>query len=111
MENQQEKKALRPLKAEAGWTVDPLSDLVSASELRAWRGDATTEKVMRYLARFREQLVESIADGSTVAATSEATATLTTEAVAHATLLKDLLTLEAKDLARFYGQDEPKERA
>lgn len=104
------KKNLRPLpRAETSWTVDPLSDLVSASELAAWRRDITTQKILRWLSRWREQLKEYMAEGNTIAPGAEATAQLTVESSAKAQILKDLLTLEAKDIARFYELEEPKE--
>jgi hypothetical protein len=96
-------------RAEASYTVDPLSDLVSATELRVWRSHPTTKKVMRYLSRFRAQMVEAMAEGGTTASTAEATAMLTTESVSKAQMLKDVLTLEAKDIASFYNLDEPRE--
>lgn len=100
----------RPLpRAEASYAVDPLSDLVSASELRVWRNQRTTKKVLRYLARWRAQLVEMLADGQSTEPTCDATAMRTTEFVAKALLLKDFLALEAKDIAEFYGLEEPKE--
>lgn len=105
------KPSPRPLlRAETSWTVDPLSDLVSAQELAAWRRDETTAKILRWLSRWREQLKEYMAEGNTVAATAEATAQLTVESSAKAQILKDLLTLEAKDIARFYEIDEPKDK-
>ena len=108
----QKKPSPRSLpRAEASWTVDPLSDLVSATELAAWRRDITTAKILRYLSRWRAQVLEHMGEGQTIATTSDETATLTVEASAKAQLLKDLLTLEAKDLARFYGLDEPQDKA
>lgn len=101
-------KPQRPPQPE--WSVDPLSDLVSAQELAIWRRDSTTGKVMRYLSRFRSQLLEHMGDGGTTAATAEATAILTAEAVTQAQLIKEILTLEAKDLAVFYGLEEPAEK-
>lgn len=104
------KKALPPLpRAESSWTVDPLSDLVSASELRAWKRDHTTAKILRYLTRWRESLKEHMAEGATLAPTAESTAVLTVEASSKAQLLKDILTLEAKDVAEFYGLGEPQD--
>jgi hypothetical protein len=105
----QKQRKLQPLRAEASWTVDPLSDLVSAQELAAWRRDVTTEKVLRYLARFRAQLVEQLAEGASTESTVEATAMRTVEYVSKAQLLKDVLTLEPKDLADFYGVPPLKE--
>lgn len=103
-------KPLRPLpKAEASYAVDPLSDLVSASELRVWRNDATTAKVLRYLGRYRAQLVEKLAEGDSTEPTADATAMRTTEFVSKAQILKDILTLEARDVAEFYGHGEPQE--
>jgi hypothetical protein len=96
-------------KAETSWTVDPLSDLVSARELAAWRRDTTTEKILRYLSRWRGEVKEMMAEGGTVASTAEATQALTVEASAKAQLLKDLLELKPADIARFYGTDEPRE--
>lgn len=104
------RRSPQPLRAEASWTVDPLSDLVSATELAAWRRDATTGKILRWLSRWREQLKEYMAEGNTIAPGAEATAQLTAEASAKAQILKDLLTLEAKDIARFYELDEPKDQ-
>lgn len=98
-------------KVEAGYTVDPMSDLVSAQELRVWRSHPTTKKITRYLGRWRAQLVEAMAEGGTTASTAEATAMLTTESVSKAQLLKDVLTLEAKDVADFYNLAEPQEKA
>jgi hypothetical protein len=102
-------EATQPLpRVEASYTVDPLSDLVSATELRDLaRNDETTKKVMRYLSRYREQMVEAMAEGGTTAGTAEATAMLTTESVSKSQMLKDVLTLEAKDIASFYNLDEP----
>lgn len=110
------KRSPRPLlRAETSWTVDPLSDLVSAQELAAWRRDETTEKILRYLSRYRAGLVEALAEGASLNESAEASAMKTTEFVAKAQLLKDLLTLEAKDVARFYElgepQDKPKEKS
>lgn len=103
-------KPLRPLpKAEASYTVDPLSDLVSARELRIWRNDATTQKILRYLARWRSALVEQLADGGSTEPSIEATAMSTCEFVSKAQLLKDILTLEAKDVAQFYGRGVPQD--
>lgn len=104
------RKPLRPLPvAEASYTVDPLSDLVSATELRIWRANGTTRKVLRYLARWRDRLKEHMAEGATLAPSAEATAVLTVEASSKAQLLKDLLELEATDIAGFYGLDEPQD--
>ena len=101
-----------PLRPEASWTVDPLSDLVSAQELGAWRRDPTTEKILRYLGRWRGQLVEALAEGMSLNEFAEASAMKTTEFVAKSQILKDILTLEAQDLARFYeiSLEEPKEK-
>lgn len=104
------KKKLRSLpKAETSWTVDPLSDLVTAVELAAWRRDPTTAKVLRFLGRWREQLKEHMAEGGTLEPTAEATAVQTTEASAKAQILKDILTLAPADLASFYGVAELKD--
>lgn len=97
-------------KVETSYTVDPLSDLVSATELRIWRNHPTTRKVLRYLSRWRAQMVEAMAEGNTTAPTADATAMLTTESVSKAQLLKDILTLEAKDVADFYNLNEPEEK-
>lgn len=101
----------RNLQGKPQGTVDPLSDLVSASELRAWRNDFTTRKVLAYLARWRAQVLEYMGDGGTIAERAETTATLTVEASAKAQILKDIVELEAADIARFYGLDEPQEKA
>lgn len=93
--------------AEVSWAVDPLSDLVSATELRAWRNDSTTKKVMRYLARYRQQVLEALGEGQSLEPTAEASAMRTTEFVSKNQLLKDFLALEAKDVADFYGLAEP----
>lgn len=82
---------------------DPLSVLVSASELRAWRQDDTTEKVLRYLAAWRGQLKEFIAEGNTLFGSCEASALKTTEAVAKAQILLDILELTPDAIASFYG--------
>lgn len=104
------KKPLRPLpRAEASYTVDPLSDLVSAHELRIWRSDATTQKVLRYLARWRSALVEQLAEGGSTEPSVEATAMSTCEFVSKAQILKDILALEARDVAQFYGLGEPQD--
>lgn len=109
---QQRKKRLRPLpKAETSFTVDPLSDLVSATELRLWRGDATTKKVMRYLDRWRGQLLEALGEGGSIEPAAEATAMRTTEFVSKNQMLKDILTISAADIAEFYGLAEPVEKA
>lgn len=96
-------------RAESSFTVDPLSDLVSARELRIWRNDATTAKILRYLARWRAQLVEELAEGGSTEPSVEATAMSTCEYVSKAQLLKDILALEAKDVAEFYGLGEPQD--
>jgi hypothetical protein len=96
-------------RAEASYTVDPLSDLVSATELRVWRGNPTTKKVMRYLSRWREQEVEQLAEGGSTETTVDATAMRTVEFVSKAQMLKDILTLEARDIAEFYHLAEPQE--
>jgi hypothetical protein len=82
---------------------------VSATELRAWRTDPTTKKILRYLARYREQLVEALGEGESLVPNVDASAMRTTEFVSKNQILKDLLTLEAKDVADFYGHSEPKE--
>lgn len=103
-------RKLRPLPAaEASWTVDPLSDLVSASELRIWRNHPTSRKILRYLERWRTQLLEQLGEGVSLEADVGASAMRTTEFVAKNQLLRDILALEAKDLAQFYGLAEPKE--
>lgn len=96
--------------AESSWTVDPFSDLVSASELRSWRGQATTKKVMRYLERYRQQVLEALGEGNSLVPEVGASAMKTTEFVAKNQMLKDFLTLEARDIADFYGLDEPSEK-
>ena len=107
-----QRKSPRALpRAETSWTVDPLSDLVSAQELRVWRSDPTTAKVLRYLGRWREQLKEYMAEGGTLGPTVEQIAIGTLEASAKAQLLKDLITLEARDIASFYGLGEPQDKA
>ena len=109
MEKQPRKS--RPLQAaETSWAVDPLSDLVSASELAAWRKDLTTQKIVRFLARWRGRLLEHIGDGGTTADTAEQTAILTTEAVTQAQTLNDIIRLEAKDVAFFYNLEEPDDK-
>lgn len=91
--------------------MDPLSDLVTAAELRAWRNNRTTKKLLRFLARWRAELVESLAEGDSIADGSiEATALKTKEAVSKAQLLKDIVELEAKDVADFYNLDEPEDK-
>ena len=97
-------------KAETSWTVDPLSDLVSARELRVWRNDRTTAKVLRYLARWRALVIEQLAEGESLSSTADASAMKTVEYVAKAQLLKDFLELEAKDIADFYGVAEPSDQ-
>lgn len=96
-------------KAESSYTADPLSDLVSATELRIWRNDPTSAKILRFLSRWRSQLGEHMLDGGTLAPTADATSVLTVEASSKAQILKDILTLEAKDVAQFYGLDEPQD--
>lgn len=109
---QKPRRTQRPLpRAETSWAADPLSDLVSAQELALWRRDPTSAKILRYLARWRGVLLEHMGEGGTTAADAVATALLTTEAVTQAQTLKDLLTLEARDIAQFYGLAEPKEAA
>lgn len=103
------KQQRQPLKVDPSWAVDPESDLVSASELRAWRNDITTQKVLRYLARYRGQVLEYMGEGGTIAQTSDATAVQTTEASAKAQILKDLIELAPADIASFYGLGEPAE--
>jgi hypothetical protein len=108
--NPKAKRKLRPLPAaEASYTVDPLSDLVSGHELRVWRSHPSTKKVLRYLARWRSQLVDRLAEGESTEPSAEATAMRTVEFVAKAQLLRDILTLEPRDVAQFYGLPEPKE--
>lgn len=104
------KQKQKPLpRPETSYTVDPLSDLVSATELRVWRNHPTTAKVMRYLTRYRSQMVEAMAEGSTTTPDCDATAMLTAECVSKAVLLKEITTLEAKDIAHFYDLGEPKD--
>lgn len=92
------------------FAVDPLSDLVSATELRIWRSQPTTQKVLRYLTRWRGVLVEQLAEGGSTAPSCEATALSTAEYVAKAQLLKDVITLEPKDVADFYGLAAPEDQ-
>lgn len=100
----------RPLrKAETSYTVDPLSDLVSATELRIWKSDATTQKILRFLARWREQVKEYMGEGGTIAATSDATAAQTVEASSKVQILGDIIGLDAKAIASFYEQPVPGE--
>lgn len=89
---------------------DPASVLVSASELRRWKADSTTRKVLDYLARWRGQVLEQLADGASLLPEVGASAMKTTEYVAKAQLLDDISKLEAKDIAQFYGLDEPPEQ-
>lgn len=96
-------------KPETSYTVDPLSDLVSATELRVWKSHPTTRKVLRYLGRWRAQVLEYMGEGGTLAERAETTATLTVEASAKAQMLKDIIALEAKDVAAFYQLDEPQD--
>lgn len=104
------RKKTRPLPvAEASWTVDPLSDLVSATELRVWRNHPTSRKVLRYLGRWRTRLLEQLGQGASLEPSAEASAMRTTEFVAKNQLLVDILALEAKDVAEFYGLAEPKD--
>lgn len=96
-------------KAETSYTVDPLSDLVSATELRIWKNDATTQKILRFLARWREQVKEYMGEGGTIAATSDATAAQTVEASSKVQILGDIIGLDAKAIAGFYEQPVPGE--
>ena len=91
------------------WEVDPLSDLVTATELRNWRNSRTTKKVLRYLARWRASVVESLAEGDSLLADTGASAMKTSEYVAKCQVIKDILGLEAKDIAAFYQLPEPKD--
>lgn len=109
MESQQPRKNQPPRQVETTYTVDPLSDLVSATELRVWRGNPTTAKILRYLKRWREQVKEYMGEGGTIAATSDATAVQTVEASSKVQILGEIVTLEAKDIAEFYNLDEPKD--
>lgn len=110
MPKPRKKRGLRPLpRVETAWTVDPLSDLVSGEELRIWRSHLTTKKVLRYLGRWRGALLEQLGEGASLEPSAEASAMRTTEFVAKNQLLKDLLTLEPKDIAEFYGLKEPNE--
>lgn len=109
-QSQKPKRKIKALPhAETSYTADPLSDLVSATELRVWRNHSTTKKIMRYLTRWRGQLVELLAEGESLVPDTNASAMKTTEFVAKAQLLKDLITLEAKDVAAFYQLTEPKD--
>lgn len=106
--SQQQKN--RPLrKAESAWSVDPLSDLVSASELAAWRRDLTTQKILRYLNRWREQVKEYMGEGGTIATTTDATAAQTVEASSKVQILGDIINLDAKAIADFYELGEPQD--
>lgn len=67
---------------------------------------------MRYLARWRTQMVDGpdgLSEGASLSESAEASAMKTTEYVSKAQVLRDILTLEAKDIAMFYGLDEPNE--
>lgn len=107
------KRSLKALPlAEASWTVDPLSDLVSASELAVWKRDPTTAKLLRFLSRWRSQMVDGpngLAEGASLSERADTSAMKTTEYVAKAQILRDILTLEGKDIAEFYGLDEVKD--
>lgn len=110
MEKPKQRRKPRPLPAaEASYTADPQSDLVTGHELRVWRAHPTTKKVLRYLGRWRGQLVERLAEGESTEPTTEATAMRTVDFVARAQLLRDVLTLDARDVAQFYGLEEPKD--
>jgi hypothetical protein len=95
-------------------SVDPLSDLLTATELRIWRSHPATTKVLRFLKRWRERVVNEMAEGSSIHEGScERTAMITVEYSAKAVLLDEIINLEAKDVADFYGlatpQDHPGE--
>jgi hypothetical protein len=90
--------------------VDPQSDLVSGTEMSIWKRDQTTQKILRYLTRWREQVKEHMADGNTIDERAETTSVLTVEASAKAQVIKDILTLAPKDIAEFYGLAEPQEQ-
>lgn len=108
--SKQQKQRLRPLpRAESSYTIDPLSDLVSATELRIWKNDATTQKVLRFLTRWREQVKEYMGEGGTIATTSDATAAQTVEASSKVQILGDIIGLDAKAIATFYEQPVPGE--
>src|SRR3954467_13204731 len=100
----------KPLpKVDTAYTVDPLSDLVSATELRIWRNHQTTKKLLRYLSRYRAQMMESLAEGDSLLPNADASAMKTTEFVAKCQMLKDIATLEAKEMPEFYNLNEPKD--
>lgn len=102
----------RPLpRVETAYTVDPLSDLVSATELRVWRANPTTAKILRYLKRWREQVKEYMGEGGTIAATSDATAAQTVEASSKVQILGDIITLDARAVADFYELAVPSDEA
>lgn len=105
MANRKQKR----LQPELSYTVDPLSDLVSGHEMTVWRSNPTTRKIHRYLTRWRSQMVDALSEGFSLNEHADASAMKTTEFVSKAQILKDILTLEAKDIAQFYGLDEPSE--
>lgn len=96
-------------KVETAYTVDPLSDLVSATELRVWRSHPTTAKVLRYLTRYRAQALEMLAEGESLLPNADASAMKTTEFVAKCQMLKDVVELKAADVAEFYNLAEPQD--
>jgi phage gp46-like protein len=91
------------------WAADPKSDLITATELHHWKRNRTTQKIMRYLSRYRAQLVESLAEGDSTSESVEATAMKTAEYVSKAQMLKDIATLAPEDIAQFYGLETPQD--
>lgn len=83
--------------------------LITAIELKLWREDETTQKILRYLEAWRERTKEALAEGTYLQPSVEASAMKTTEAVAKCQLIADILNLRPRDIAAFYGLDEPRE--
>lgn len=65
---------------------------------------------MAYLQAVRQALLESMGNGDSMTAEIGSSAMRTADYVARAQILDDLLKLEAKDVADFYGLSEPKEK-
>ena len=65
--------------------------------------------MLDYLREWRARVVEQLAEGSSLVPAADASAMKTTEYVAKAQLLKDLLEVQAKDIADFYGLAELKD--
>jgi hypothetical protein len=63
--------------------------------------------VLRYLEAWREAVVQQLAEGASLVPQADASAMKTSEMVAKAQLIKDILALEARDIANFYGLAEP----